>query len=172
MYFGTKPYGLEGYIRNHGDGSNMYRGETFGQPRTLEPGDILANGLEIAEESYDAGNGSIGLIFVDGSRREVAARVPLLLQGEGRGKLPMQLEVGDIFATGCVVLTKPGVYEEDDPRFEQGRHEVDINITGGFDGHHIGVPNDLFIALYSETYPPSSDTTFGTFILANTLKNE
>lgn len=169
MYFGSRPYGLEDYIRYHGDGSNMYRAETFGQPRTLHSGDVLASGLEVIERPYDAGNGGVGLFFSDGSKRCVPARIPLLLRGGTYGKLPMDLAVGDIFETGCVVLSEPGVYDVDDPRYEIGRHEVDINITGGFNGHRIGVPADLLIALHSEVYPPSADSILGAFVLERTL---
>ncbi|HLB66353.1 MAG TPA: hypothetical protein VJJ78_02035 [Candidatus Saccharimonadales bacterium] len=170
MYLGTKPYGLEDYIRHHGDGSNMYRGETFGQPRTLHNGDVLANGLVVIEKPYEAGNGGVGLNFTDGSRRRVPARIPLLLKGEAYGKLPIDLAVGDIFETGCVVLETPGKLDVDDPRYEQHESEVGITITGGFSGHSIRVPSDLVIALHPEAYPPSSDTAFGAFVLANTLK--
>ncbi len=170
MYFGTEPYGLEDYIKYKGDGSNMYRGEGFGQPRALRIGDVLANGLEVAKIPYEAGNGGVGLTFTDRSSRRVPGRIPLLLENGERGKLPIDLSVGDIFETGCVVLANPGKLDINDPRYEQGGSEVGITITGGLGGHSIEVPHDLVIALNRETYPPFSDTVFGAFVLENTLR--
>jgi len=170
MYFGTKPYGLEGYIENHGDGSNMYRGEAFGQPQTLSPGDVLANGLEIAGECTEEGNGGVGLHFTDGTKRVVAARVPLLLAGGKSGKYPLDLEVGDIFETGCVVLAPPSEFDAEDPQFVDDRREVEVSITGGLSGHTIGIPKDLLVALHGEAYPPSVETRFGAFVVDNVLR--
>ncbi len=170
MYFGTKPYGLEGYLEHHGDGSNMYRGETFGQPRTLNPGDVLANGLEIAEHWSEEENGGVGLHFTDGKKRVVAARVPLLLANGTLGKYPLDLEVGDIFETGCVVLAPPTEVEAGNPQFVDNRREVELAITGGLSGHSIGMPKDLVVALHSESYPPSIETRFGAFVVDNVLR--
>lgn len=170
MYFGTKPYGLEGYIEHHGDGSNMYRGETFGQPQTLNPGDVLANGLEVAEHWSEEGNGGVGLHFTDGTKRVVAARVPLLLANSTRGKYPVDLEVGDIFETGCVVLVPPSEVAADTPRFEGSRREIEVAITGGLNGHSIDMPKDLMVALHGESYPPSIETRFGAFVVDNVLR--
>ena len=170
MYFGTKPYGLEGYIEHHGDGSNMYRGETFGQPQTLNPGDVLASGLEIAEHWSEEGNGGVGLHFTDGTKRVVAARVPLLLANGTRGKNPFDLEVGDIFETGCVVLAPPSEVDLEAHQFEGGRREIEVAITGGLSGHSIGMPKDLLVALHGESYPPSVETRFGAFVVDNVLR--
>lgn len=168
MYFGTKPYGLEGYIEHQGDG-NMYRGETFGQPRTLNSGDVLANGLELVCGWSEEGNGGVGLHFTDGTKRVVAARIPLLLRGGTSGKYPSDLEVGDIFETGCVVLAPPAELDIEDPDFESNRSEVDVTITGGLSGATIGMPKDLMVALHGETYPPSTETTFGAFVVDRVL---
>lgn len=169
MYFGTKPYGLEGYIEHRGDGS-MYRGENFGQPRTLVPGDVLANGLEIAEGWSEEGNGGVGLRFTDGTQRVIAARVPLLLAGGEGGKYPLDLEVGDILETGCVVLAAPSEFDAEDPQFEDNRSEVEVSLTGGLSGHTIGIPKDLVVALHGETYPPSVETRFGAYVVDKVLK--
>ncbi|MCA9334099.1 hypothetical protein KC963_03550 [Candidatus Saccharibacteria bacterium] len=170
MYLGTKPYGLETHIENYGDGSNMLRGETFGQPRTLSPGDVLANGLEIAEHWSEEGNGGVGLHFADGTKRVVASRIPLLLAGGTNGKYPLDLEAGDIFETGCVVLASPTEVGAEDPQFEESRREVKVSITGGLSGHSFGVPRDLMVALHGEAYPPSIETKFGAFVVDNVLK--
>lgn len=169
MYFGTKPYGLEGYLEHRGDG-NMYRGESFGQPRTLIPGDVLANGLEISEEWSEEGNGGVGLHFTDGTQRVVAARVPLLLAGGESGKYPLNLEVGDILETGCVVLAPPREFDPEDPEHEDNRREVEVALTGGLSGHTIGIPKDLVVALHGEAYPPSIETRFGAYVVDNVLK--
>lgn len=170
MYFGSKPYGLEVYLEHKGDGSNMYRGETFGQPRTLMPGDILANGLEIAESWSEEGNEGVGLHFTNGTMRIVAARIPLLLTGGVNGKYPSDLEVGDIFETADVVLAAPDEIDSADPRFEIDRREVEISITGGLCGHTIGMPKDLIVALTGEVYPPSTNTKFGQYVVEQVLK--
>jgi hypothetical protein len=170
MYFNDQSYGLEGYLENHGNGSNLYRGENFGQPRTLIPGDVLANGLEIAKEWSEEGDGGVGLHFTNGTKRVVAARVPLLLAGGEYGKYPIDLEVGDIFETGSVVLEQPNEYNTEDPQFEDSRREVELKLTGGFNGHKIGMPKDIVVALYSEAYPPSLETRFGSYVVDNVLK--
>ena len=169
MYFGTKPYGIEVYIENYGDGSNMLRSETFGQPRTLSPGDVLANGLEIAQNWSEEGNGRVGLHFTDGIKRIVAARIPLLLAGGTSGKSPLDLEVGDIFETGCVVLANPSQLDVRDPFYRENESEIGLTLPVGRLGRLIGVPKDLVIALSPETYPPSSETAFGAFVLRRTL---
>ncbi|MDB5180321.1 MAG: hypothetical protein JWO54_79 [Candidatus Saccharibacteria bacterium] len=170
MNFGTKPYGLEGQIENDGNGNNMYRGETFGQPRTLKPGDVLANGLKIAEEHTQEANGGVGLYFTDGTNRIIAARVPLLLEGGTSGKYPIDLEVGDIFESGSVVLAPTVALNVDDPRYVANRSEVKVVITGGFSGHPIEMPSDLIVALHSEAYPPTRETKFGAYVIDNVLK--
>lgn len=168
MYFGTKPYGLEGLIEHRGVGA-MYRGENFGQPRTLVPGDVLASGHEIAKEWSEQGNGGVGLHFTDGTMRTIAARVPLLLAGGNDGKYPVNLESGDIFETGCVVLAEPTEIDTGDPSFQYQRSEVRLSLTGGISGHTVGVPRDLVIALHNEQYPPAPETDFGSFVISNTL---
>lgn len=169
MYFGTEPYNFEAYIEHQGDGSSMLREETFGQPRTLLPGDVLANGLIVASEPFEASNGGVGLKFTDDSQRVIASRIPLLLEGGDYGKSPMQLEVGDIFKTGDVVLASHKVVDEGQARYGRSQSEIAITITGGLSGHTINVPSDLLIALHNETYPPTKDTVFGAFVLRETL---
>ena len=168
MNLGRGSYGLEGHIESRG-GDNMYRGENFGQPRTLVPGDVLANGLEIAEKWSEGGNGGVVLRFTDGTKRIVASRIPLLLQGGECGKYPLELEVGDIFETGCVVLESPSVIALEDPEYEDSRREVEVTITGGLSGHAVGIPKDLVVALYNESYPPSPGTRFGSFVVDEVL---
>lgn len=167
MYFGTTPYGLEGHIKHYG---GMYRGEGFGQPRTLVPGDMLASGHEIAEEWLEGGNGGVCLIFADGTRRVVPARIPLSLSGGEPGKRPLDLIVGDILETGDVVLDPPRELDAEDPGFEGGRYEVEVVLTGGASGHSVSMPRDLFVAVHPEAYPPSTETRFGAFVVANVLK--
>lgn len=154
--------------REHGSGTNMLREDTFSQPQALRKGDVLANGLVIAERN-EAGNGGKELSFDNGSRRVVAARIPLLLEGGTSGKLPSELEVGDILQTGCVVLAQPTKIGQDDREFEANRRETKIHISGGHSGHSIGVPSDLIIALHPETYPPAPVSLFGAFVIHNTL---
>ncbi len=170
MYFGAVPYNLEGYIENFGDGSNMYRSDTFGQPRTLVAGDVLANGLELAGKPTDASNGGILLPFTDGINRRVAARIPLLFEGGTTGKLPNYLVVGDIFETGCVVLDTKGELVKDNPRYKDHAYEVGLVISGGLNGHQIEVPNDLIIALHDEIYPPSQKSLIGAFAIKRVLE--
>ena len=170
MYIGTKPYGLEGLIEHHGDGSNLYRGENFGQPRTLVPGDVLANGLEVASSWSEEGNGGIALDFTDGTKRVVPARIPLLLAGGVSGEYPFDMRAGDIFETGDVVLAKPTEFSPEDPIYEKDRREVELLISGGLSGHSVAVPKDIVIALHDEAYPPSIEKAFGAFVVEQTLK--
>lgn len=163
MYFGTKPYELEGYINNHGDGSNMYRGEDFGQPRTILDGDTLSNGWIIVGKPFEGGNGSVGLRFSNGQQRLVPSRIPLQLKSENPGILPSDLQIGHILQTGCVILDKPislGSVE-----WHGGQEEVELKLTGGWEGHKVVVPSDLVIAVFEESYPPSSSTMLGAFTL-------
>lgn len=147
----------------------MYRTEVSSQPRALQTGDVLANGLELATAWYEVGNGGVGLGFTDGTSRVVAARIPLLLKGGHFGKLPGELAVGDILETGDVVLAPSSPIDQDDVDWESSRHEVSITINGGLDGATIGVPEGLIIALSSESYPPSQDTAFGRFVVEQAL---
>jgi hypothetical protein len=167
MYFGTKPYGLEGYIRNHGDGSSMYRGEDFGQPNTIHDGDVLSNGWTIVGEPFEGGNGSVGLRFNNGEYRLVPARIPLQLVSDKPGVFPVELRTGHILQTGCVILDEPrGIGSVE---WHDGQDEVELKLTGGWEGHEITVPSDLAIAVFDEMYPPSSDTVLGAFALEQTL---
>lgn len=100
MYFGTKPYGLEGYIKNYGNGNNMYRREDFGQPLTLRDGDTLANGLIVVGRPFEGGNGSVGLNFNNGEHRFIPARIPLQLQSEKLGVYPAELHIAHILQRG------------------------------------------------------------------------
>lgn len=167
MYFGNKPYGLEGYIKNHGDGSNMYRGEDFGQPRTLHHGDTLANGMIIVGKPFVGHNSSIGLNFSNGEHRLVPARIPLQLQSEKTGVYPTELHVGHILQTGCVILDEPK--EIGSVEWHDDQDEVELKLTGGWEGHEISVPSDLAIAVFEEAYPPSPSTQLGAFALERTL---
>ena len=156
MYFGTKPYDLEGYIENHGDGSNMYRGENFGQPRTLQEGDVLSNGWTVIGNPFEGFNGNVGLNFSNGLHRLVPARIPLQLESENPGLLPAELIAGHILQTGCVVLDEP--QRVGSVEWHDDQDEVRLKITGGWEGHEITVPSDLEVAVFEEIYPPSSDT--------------
>lgn len=168
MYFGTKPYGLEGHIESHGNGSNMYRGEDFGQPRTLQDGDVLSNGWTVVGEPYEGFNGSVGLNFSNSMHRLVPARIPLQLKSNKSGVFPVELRTGHILQTGCVVLDEPkGVGPIE---WHDGQDEVELKLTGGREGHEITVPSDLAIAVFEEVYPPRSDTLLGTFTLERTLR--
>lgn len=167
MYFGTKPYDLEGYIRHHGDGSNMFRGKDFAQPRTLRDGDILSNGWRVVGEPEQGFNDSGLITFSNGLSRVIAPRLPLQLMSGGRGVLPGELRIGQILQTGCVILDTPkplGSVERHD-----GQDEVEIDITGGWEGHTVGVPSDIELAVFEEEYPPSSGTPLGAFALERTL---
>ncbi|HUC95726.1 MAG TPA: hypothetical protein VMR76_02075 [Candidatus Saccharimonadia bacterium] len=170
MYFGSELYGLESYIEHHGDGSNMYRTDEFGQPHTLRPGDVLATGLEIARFPFDAGNGGVGLRMDDSSERVVAARIPLQFLCDRPITLPAGLQVGNILETGCVVLSKPSRITEESEYFKRNRHEVQLNLTGGFNGHSIEVPEDLAIAILPELYPPEASSVIGKFTIENVFK--
>jgi len=170
MYFGTEPYGLEGYIRHHGDGSNMYRTEEFAQPRTLQPGDVLANGLVVDTDVYDAGNGGVGFGVSGEGRRVVAGRIPLQLQSERPVTLPLDLQIGSILETGCVVLSEPRQIPDDDLEYEENRFEVLLRLTGGFEGHPVSVPKDLAIAVLPELYPPDPESVLGKFAIENVFK--
>jgi hypothetical protein len=161
MYFGTKPYGLEGYIEHHGDGSNMYRGEDFGQPRTMHDGDVLANGWTIVGEPIEGANGSVVLSFSNGAHRFVPGRVALQLESERPGVLPAGLATGQILETGCVILDEPRLVGAVD--WHDGQDEVELRLTGGLLGHEITVPSDLPLAVFDEVYPPSTDTLLGAF---------
>ena len=167
MYFGTKPYGLEDYIKYHGDGSNLYRGETFAQPGTLEEGDVLSNGWTVVGEIGRGFNSSPVVTFSNGLSRVIAPRLALQLQSDKSGLLPSQLRPGHILQTGCVVLDNPkaiGAVER-----HGGQEEVKIYITGGREGHEVGVPHDIELAVFDEEYPPSSQTPLGAFALEKTL---
>lgn len=168
MYFGTKPYGLEEYMQYHGDGSNLYRRPFFGQPRTLREGDVLANGLVVGAQPFEGSNGSIVLNFTNGSRRLVAARLPLQLQSDEPGVLPAQLHIGQILRTGDVVLSKPQPL--DPVEWHDYQDEIEIHITGGRYGHKIGVPSDMPLAVYDEMYPPNGLNRFGAFVIERTLE--
>lgn len=167
MYFGTKPYGLEGYIKNHGDGSNMYRGEDFGQPNTIHDGDVLANGWTVVGKPFKGYNGSVGLRFSNGQQRLVPARIPLQLKSDKSGIYPADLQTGHILQTGCVILEEPKSLGS--AEWHDGQEEVELKLTGGWEGHEFGVPSDLAIAVFEETYPPSSTTMLGAFTLERTL---
>lgn len=169
MYFGKKPYGLETYIEHHGDGSNLYRTETFAQPRALEHGDILSNGWQVEGETFDAFNGGVGVNFHNGMSRRIPARLPLQLLGDLPGTLPMDLRVGQILQTGCVVL-EPSYLSESDPRSFPKQVEAAITLTGGAYGADIGVPVDLEIATIDEVYPPNADTILGAFAIEKVIK--
>ena len=167
MYFGTESYGLEDYIKYHGDGSNLYRGETFAQPRTLKDGDILSNGWMVVGDLGSGFNGSPIVNFSNGLSRVIAPRLALQLLSDKRGVLPAHLRPGTILQTGCVVLDNPRLIGAVNYRGDQ--EEVEITITGGREGHSIGVPYDIELAVFDEEYPPSPLTTLGAFALENTL---
>lgn len=167
MYFGTKPYGLEGYIRNYGDGSNMYRGEDFGQPNTLHNGDVLANGWTVVEKPFQRGNGIVGLLFNNGEHRLVPARIPLQLKSDKPGVLPAELATGHILQTGSIILDEPRYMGATE--WHKDQHEVAIKLTDGWEGRGITVPDDLAIAVFDEMYPPSSVTLLGAFVLGRAL---
>ncbi len=167
MYNGTKSYSLEGYIEDHGNGNNMLRGEDFGQPRTLDEGDVLSNGWTVVEKPIEGFNGSVRLNFSGSVHRLVPARIPLQLKSDKPGVLPAELATGHILQTGCVILNEPrgvGPVERHD-----GQDEVELKLTGGWEGHEITVPSDLAIAVFDEVYPPSSDTVLGVFALERAL---
>lgn len=167
MYFGTKPYGLEDHIRYHGDCSNLYRGEDFAQPRTLTHGDVLSNGWQVAGKPLEGHNSSTQINFTNGFSRIIAPRLPLQLKSDKQGILPGQLRVGQILQTGCVVLDNPrpiGPVE-----WRNGQHEVEVNLTGGWEGHNVGVPYDIELAVLDEEYPPSTATPIGVFALERAL---
>jgi hypothetical protein len=167
MYFGREPYGLEGYIRNHGDGSNMYRGKDFGQPRTLTMGDQLSNGWFVNTRPFEGFNGSIGLNFTNGESRLVPARIPLQLKSDKPGILPAELVTGRILQTGCVILDEPRKLGQ--VEWRDGQDEVEVKLTGGLEGHTMGVPSDLEIAVFDEAYPPKPDTQIGAFALERVM---
>ncbi len=54
---------------------------------------------------------------------------------------PRALRVGDILATGCKVLSPPR---------DGGNGSVLIHVTGGSDGHWVGVPARIPIALLTQ----------------------
>lgn len=171
MYFGTKPYGLDGHIEHSGSGSNMYRGEDFAQPRALTDGDVLANGLIVVGQPYIAFNSSPGIRLSDGSHRIVAPRLPLQLQSDiANGVLPAELQIGQILQTGDVVLSEPKQIGRVGRTEWHDDQEVTIHLTGGRDGHHVGVASDLPLAVFNEVYPPSSETPLGRFTLEWALR--
>lgn len=169
MYFGTKPYGLETFIEHSGDGSNLYRGETFTQPRALEHGDVLSNGWQVDGETFEAFNGGVGVNFTNGISRRVPARLPLQLMSETPGVLPMDLRVGQILQTGCVIL-EPSYLSVSDPRSYPRQEEAAVTLTGGTYGGTISVPVDLEIATFDEAYPPSTNTALGAFAMQRVMK--
>ena len=167
MYTGTQPYDLDTYIARHGDGTNLYRGEDFAQPQALHDGDTLSNGWQIAGKPFRAANSSVGLNFTNGKTRIVAPRLPLQLNSDRTGLLPGQLAVGQILETGCVVLAEPVAIGS--VEWHNGQQEVKVELTGGWEGHKVGAPDDLPLAVFEEVYPPSSSTTLGSFTLERTL---
>jgi hypothetical protein len=97
----------------------------------------------------------------------VAPRLALQLKSDKPGVLPGQLRIGHILQTGCVILDNPkplGPIE-----WHGGQAEVEIMITGGWEGHNIGVPQDIELAVFEEEYPPSTKTPLGAFALERTL---
>ena len=167
MYTGTQPYDLDTYITHHGDGSNFYRGEDFAQPQALRDGDTLSNGWQIAGDPFPAVNGSVGLTFTNGETRIVAPGLPLQLNSDRKGLLPGQLAAGHILETGCVVLAEPVAIGS--AGWHNGQQEVKVELTGGWEGHEVGTPDDLPLAVFDEVFPPSADTTLGSFALERTL---
>lgn len=167
MYFGTKPYDLAAHVKYYGDGSNLYRGVDFAQPRALESGDVLANGYTVFG-SHEGYNGGVNVAFFGNIRRRIPALLPIQLQGERPGVLPLDLQIGHILVTGDVVLSVSEAKGSVDYHFDQ--EEVEIHITGGLDGHSFGIPADLPVAVLDEMYPPSTDTLIGAYTVAQALR--
>ncbi len=167
MYFGKTPYGIEGYIEHYGDGSNMLRGQDFAQPRTLVPGDELANGWVVGEK-LSGFSSSVGVRFMNGEVRVVAPRIPLQLKGGAEGVYPGDLRTGQILQTGCVVLDAP--VPVDPVQWHADQEEVALKLTGGFKGHDVRVATDLPLAVYSEMYPPGPSSLLGAFTMDNVMR--
>lgn len=171
MYFSNEPYDLGGHIKYHGSGYNLYRGEDFAQPRALKVGDVLSNGWTIVDDSRESYNGGVEVRFDRWVTRRIAARLPLQLQSERPGVLPMDLQVGQIFQTGDVILDEPRpLTAEETEYFGRGLESVSILLTGGREGHRLAVHSDIELAVSDETYPPNPGTKFGTFVLENTMR--
>jgi hypothetical protein len=169
MHGRPQTYGLERHIEYIGGGTNLFRTEHFAQPKALQPGDELASGHKVWEvgESY---NGGVLLKLDDFQNLTVPSRIPLLLAGGENGKLPLELEVGDILETGEVVLDGPTQFESDHARFRSDKKRAGITITGGSNGVTLSVHRDLIIATSVEKYPPAPETLFGGFVIRETLK--
>lgn len=145
MNFETSPNGIEGNLE-HDKNSNMYRDHDCGQPKTLAPGDVVANGLKITSAPTDE-HGGIGLHFDDGSTRTVPASVPLLLQGGAHGRYPLDLKIGEILATGSVVLEPVQEIHRESSDFVPGCQEVFVTVDSPESNLTMGLPKDLVLAL-------------------------
>jgi hypothetical protein len=167
MYSDKKSYGLNEYLRRHGDSSNRYRTETFAQPRALVDGDTLSNGWQVSGNTFVGYNGKVGVNFTNGHSRLVASRLALQLAGNEGGILPERLRIGQILQTGCVVLgnpTRPNTVDE-----YTNQDEITIPLTGGRTGHNVNAPADLELAVFDEVYPPNIDRPLGAFALERVL---
>lgn len=165
-----KPYDQAQHIRVYGSGTNMYRTAEFAQPKALKCGDRLATGLTVEREPQDTGNGGVEIFLTNRVRRIVAPRIPLQLESDRAVVLPIDMQVGTILETGEVVIKDPTVIDPNDINYSLNRHEVCLTITGGIGGAPIGVPADLAIATYSETYPPDPSQPLGKYAIESVFK--
>lgn len=134
--FPTISIDAEGKLRDREDRINLARVRVY-----LEDGLIILSGKELPGTrlyNYGPPYGFEGHIRNRGNGTN-RLRTDRLAQ-------PGALQVGDILATGDKVLSSPR---------EGGNGSVLIHLTGGFDGHWIGVPARIPIALLTkEDNPP------------------
>lgn len=141
------PYGFEKHLEKFGSSDNYLRTERLSQPRALRKGDIFITGENVISDPRKAVNGET-LIYIrrgieSGFWIGIASCIPIALKhptnmGQGKFARAINLNKGDILATGDRLLSDPYVIEEG---------SVSLHLTGYQDGHNVRVLSNIPIAL-------------------------
>ena len=170
MYISVKPYGVETYTKQTGVSTNEYRGEDFGQPKTLHPGDVLATGRKIAKFPSEAVGGRVRLSFDVGEDWIVDPRIPVALVSDKQVTLARELQAGYVLETSCTVLSTPNQLNESSGDYLKGSHETIVHLTAAIKGRLVGVPNEFPVALHSVNYPPNPESIIGQMAIDRVMR--